>query len=52
MLENQFIIWAESIRAQVLYDMNFSVSINKFYAFDFLASQIEQRKLNFDIYKR
>lgn len=52
MLEDQFIKMAESIYAQVTYDMDFSVNVNRFYAFDFFASQIEQTKLNFDIYKR
>jgi hypothetical protein len=52
MLENEFIKMAESIYAEMMYDMNFSVSVNRFYSIDFAASRIEQRILNFNIYKR
>jgi hypothetical protein len=49
--EQRFIANAESVRAEVLYDMSFVISANEFHALDFHKKLEEERNLDFNIYR-
>jgi hypothetical protein len=49
-INNKFISWADSVKAEKSYDMNFVVNYNEFFAFAFINKRRSQEKLVFNLY--
>lgn len=49
-INNKFIAWADSVKAEKLYDMNFVVNYNEFFAFAFFHKRLFEKKLVFNLY--
>ena len=49
-INNKFISMADSVKAEKLYDMNFVINYNEFFALAFISNKRFEKQLVFNLY--